>query len=294
MASNAKRPELKLGGNIVENFKNFEVRFDDYCIQTNYRDITKDPVTEKDAHYKQPILEISALRSALPDEALQVLRYTIEPQISEVDKKKPWIWMERLRLHYTGTIGSSLMVDRFKFWSSSQDLYETVQDWEVKMRQTGNLCGYGDMTDEMCRDKFVFGLHGGSIRTELLKTHLKPNNTLKTMQDVVAEVKAIESAQKTNKIIGEAKKGLETKGLEEQVNWTSHRDMKLKRDPGTCHWCGNQRGPHPWKSCPANGKTGAKCGGNDHFAKVCLEEPLHRPGGEARMSKSIKEIKPKI
>ena len=61
------------------------------------------------------------------------------------------------------------------------------------------------------------------------------------MQDVVAEAKAIESAQKTNKIIGEAKKGLETKGLEEQVNWTSHRDMKLKRDPGTCHWCGNQR-----------------------------------------------------
>lgn len=87
MASNAKRPELKLGGNIVENFKNFEVRFDDYCIQTNYRDITKDPVTEKDAHYKQPILEISALRSALPDEALQVLRYTIEPQISEVDNR---------------------------------------------------------------------------------------------------------------------------------------------------------------------------------------------------------------
>ncbi len=130
------------------------------------------------------------------------------------------------------------MVDRFKFWSSSQDLYETVQDWEVKVRQTGNLCGYGDMTDEMCRDKFVFGL-----------------------QDVVVEAKAIESAQKTNKIIGEAKKGLETKGLEEQVNWTSHRDMKLKRDPGTCHWCGNQTGPHPWKSCPANGKTCAKCGG---------------------------------
>ncbi len=50
MASNTKRPELKLSGNIVENFKNFEVRFDDYCIQINYRDITKDPVTEKDAY----------------------------------------------------------------------------------------------------------------------------------------------------------------------------------------------------------------------------------------------------
>jgi hypothetical protein len=65
-----------------------------------------------------------------------------------------------------------------------------------------------------------------------LKTHLKPNNTFKTMQDVVAESKAIESAQKTNKIIGEAKKGLETRGLEEQVNWTMQsQSHEIKTGP---------------------------------------------------------------
>lgn len=37
------------------------------------------------AHYKSPLREISALRSALPDEALSVVRYTIEPQIQEGD-----------------------------------------------------------------------------------------------------------------------------------------------------------------------------------------------------------------
>jgi len=41
-----KRPELKLGGNMSENFKNFELRFHDYCIQAAYRDLTKDPYTE--------------------------------------------------------------------------------------------------------------------------------------------------------------------------------------------------------------------------------------------------------
>lgn len=35
------------------------------------------------AHYKSPLREISALRSALPDEALSVVRYTIEPQIPD-------------------------------------------------------------------------------------------------------------------------------------------------------------------------------------------------------------------
>ena len=73
MASNAKRSELNLRRNIVENFKNFEVQFDNYSIQANYRDITKDPVIKRDDYNKQLFLEISALRSALLDEALLVL-----------------------------------------------------------------------------------------------------------------------------------------------------------------------------------------------------------------------------
>ena len=108
---NLKRPELKLVCNVSENFKNFELRFNDYCIQTNYRNLGKDPVTERAHHYKSLLLEISALRSSLPDEALSVLRYTIDPQIATDDKKKPWVWMEKLSTHYTGTSGSSLLTD---------------------------------------------------------------------------------------------------------------------------------------------------------------------------------------
>ena len=113
--ANLKRPELKLVGNVSENFKNFELRFDDCCIQANYCNLCKDPVTERADHYKGPLLEISAQRSSLPDEALSVLRYTIEPQIPNDDKKKPWVWMEKLHVHYTGSAGSSLLTDRFKF-----------------------------------------------------------------------------------------------------------------------------------------------------------------------------------
>lgn len=248
--ANLKRPELKLGGNMSENFKNFELRFHDYCIQADYRNLAKNPETERADYYKKPLLEISALRSSMPDEALQVIRYTIEPQITADDQKKPWIWMDKLRLHYTGSIGSSLLADRFKFWNTQQSPHESVQEWEVKVRQAGSLCSYNTLTDEMCRDKFVFGLHDGTMRAELLKTHLKSDGMPKNMQDVVAEAKALESAQKANKLITDA-----TKGIEEQVNWISHKQMKLKREPGTCFWCGDRRGPHPWKTCPANGKT---------------------------------------
>ena len=57
----------------------------------------------------------------MPDEALQVIHYTIDPQIDANDKTKHWVWMEKLKQHYTGTTGSSLMTDYFIFWTSTRD-----------------------------------------------------------------------------------------------------------------------------------------------------------------------------
>jgi len=45
-----------------ENFKNFELSFHDYCIQVDYRNLPKDPETEKADYYKKPLLKISALQ----------------------------------------------------------------------------------------------------------------------------------------------------------------------------------------------------------------------------------------
>ena len=69
--ANLKRPVLNLAGNVSENLKDFELRFNivsrgdygfnDYCIQANYRNLAKDPVTERADHYKSPLLEISPL-----------------------------------------------------------------------------------------------------------------------------------------------------------------------------------------------------------------------------------------
>ena len=159
---------------------------------------------------------------------------------------------------------------RFKFWMSSQASHESIQEWEVKVRQTSSLCAYGELTDELTGDKFIFGLNEDPTRTELLKTHVKPDNTKKTLQDVVAEARAIESAKQTNKLIVDS-----SKGTDEEVYWTGlrHSQMRLRREPGTCFWCGDRRGAHPWRVCPAKGKTCSSCGGNDHFARVCLEDP---------------------
>ena len=116
------------------------------------------------------------------------------------------------------------MADRFQFWNIQQSVHESIQDWEVKVRQYGSLCENTTQQDEMCRDKFVFGLHSESLRTELLKTHLRANGTAKSLADVAREAKAYESAIRANKLIEERTK------LEEQVNWSrkQHRPQQQR------------------------------------------------------------------
>lgn len=159
--------------------------------------------------------------------------------------------MEKLRLHYAGSTGSSFLADRFKFWGLNQTLTESVQAWEVRIRQAGGLCSYGTLSDEVYRDKFMFGLNNDAMRAELLKTHLKPDNTPKSMADVVTEAKALESAYTANKLIADSSKST----IKERFHWVKHKEMKLHKEPGTCHWCGDKWGPHPWRQCPVRGKT---------------------------------------
>ena len=68
----------------------------------------------------------------------------------------------------------------------------------------------------------------------------------------------MECTIKTNKVIV----GATAKQTEETVNYTSgttsnprmaHKDMKLKREQGTCHWCGYKNSPHAWNNYPAKG-----------------------------------------
>ena len=105
-----------------------------------------------------------------------------------------------------------------------------MQEWKVKVRHAGSLCGYGDLSDERCREKFIFGLNDDNIRTELLKTHIKPDNFKNSLSDVVAEARAIESAKQTNKLIANS-----SIRIDGNVHWTGlrHSQMKLLREPGT-------------------------------------------------------------
>ena len=167
--SGNKLPELELTGNKRENFRLWRTRFDDYCIIAGYRDAAKDQNTDKGNHYKKDKrpLEIATFRSALPNEALKIVQLTIEPALNAEDIKKPWKWMEALSQHFVGA--DTLMSDRYTFHEIKQQESETMTDWEIRVQEMAAPLEYGEMADQMKRDKFTFGLYNSNIRGELLK-----------------------------------------------------------------------------------------------------------------------------
>lgn len=48
---------------------------------------------------------------------------------------------------------------------------EPFSQFYSDLRSKINQCAYGDLTDELLRDRIVAGIHGDSIRKQLLKTN---------------------------------------------------------------------------------------------------------------------------
>ena len=258
--SGNKLPELELTGNKRENFRLWRTRFDDYCIIAGYRDAAKDQNTDKGNHYKKDKrpLEIATFRSALPNEALKIVQLTIEPALNAEDIKKPWKWMEALSQHFVGA--DTVMSDRYTFHEIKQQESETMTDWEIRVQEMAAPLEYGEMADQMKRDKFTFGLYNSNIRGELLKMNHKDKdgNVLK-LSHVTSQAKALEAAETANKMVDTSSR--------EEINWVKRNNPTIHKQQ-QCWYCGEQN-RHSWQNCPAYGQICTTCGGANHFAKMC-------------------------
>ena len=101
--------------------------------------------------------------------------------------------MERLRNHYAGSVDSTVLPDSFTFWNPRQNVQDSIQDWEVKVRQAGGWCEYDTTAGELFRDKFIFGQLSQTTRTDLLKAYKKADGSKKTLSDGVVEAQTHES-----------------------------------------------------------------------------------------------------
>ena len=83
-------PELKMSGNLRENWEEFEENFDDYCVLQEYRKDGKEKLAE----------ELASLRLAMGNEGRKVIKLNIT--LTDKEKKDPKITIRKLRTYFSG------------------------------------------------------------------------------------------------------------------------------------------------------------------------------------------------
>ncbi|KAI9565214.1 putative uncharacterized protein K02A2.6-like [Daphnia sinensis] len=163
--------------------------------------------------------------------------------------------------------------ERFKFVSRKQAVDETFDKYLLALKGLIFSCNYDTQRDSLLRDQIVVGIIDNDTREQLLS-----QSTL-DFKKAVEICCARESARKHAVQMQPGTVGSQTQMLVNSLNASkrpaSAPKSQTNREGGqisSCRYCGGQ---HFRGKCPAYGKSCAKCGMANHFAKVC-EQPIQQ------------------
>ena len=162
---------------------------------------------------------------------------------------------------------------RYKFHNEVQDQDESVDQFVTELRLLAKDCGFSD-TDEMIRDRIVFGTSSRKVRERLIN-----EGATLTLSKAIDIARTVETFKAT---------------LESMEKQTSEvysirrfpRDGQKSKQSGDTRKCGNCGGKWHDKaaSCPAYGQKCQKCQKSNHFAKACRSRKLQTDSIDTRAS----------
>ena len=162
-------------------------------------DASKCPTTPDHWVAEKAQSEIAAFFLALPDNVLEVFDTTVLAKMTTTEKKRPWIYQQRLEDHFAGQ--DNVMPQRLAFFNCTQKPDESVTDFETRIRSTAQKSRYSEMTDplqELMRDRLCTGVHNKDLRELLLHHYKEDGKTPYTFHEQLARAKSWEAAHNTN------------------------------------------------------------------------------------------------
>ena len=185
--------------------------------------------------------------------------------MSDAERKDPAAIIMKLEGHFQPK--RNAIYERYVFQCRVQGPDEEFDRFVDDLRQLSASCAYGELEDEMLRDRIVFGIKDGAPRSRLLR---EPDLTLDKAIDMVRSDEV--SSKRLQRMEGET------------VNYANYSQTRRKPAP-PCRYCG---GYHQKGNCPAYGQTCKKCQKLHHFAKVCRansKDNLRRNNPQQKESK---------
>ena len=254
-------PDLELGGCSRRNWTTWKVKWTAFATRAKLSDADAD-------------IQWATLVSALPDgaiEALETLPYAAASDRKDVDKV-----LKLLEAEYLEDINE--IYESYVFFTRQQDEGEPIATYIAELKRLASTCNFGTLSDRLIRDRIVCGVADRSLRKTLLsQVKLDLPGCIKICKSSrTANAQAERMTNDHDPAESRREKAdlfavQPTRGEYRQVNRKSTGRKELAevgRRGGQCQACGyaahSQR-----QQCPAFGRSCIKCGGKNHFAKVC-------------------------
>ena len=227
--------------------------------------------------------QINTLIYTMGDQADDIL---LSFQLSEEDKKKYDIVLTKFQGHFVKR--RNVIYERMKFNQRIQQEGESVESFVTDLYALSETCNYGELTNEMIRDRIVVGIRDDSVAERLQIDHeltldkvisiARQGETLKKQQPTVRmqqqqEVVSVEPV--------DAKKRPPTK-----KNFNSVPRSPRQSDAKKTHQCSRcgRSPPHPKTQCPAREAVCRKCSKKDIFRLCVAQGKLWEQLKEGRMT----------
>ena len=239
---------LVVRGNISQSWREFRQIWDSYEILANLK------LPDMKEH------RIATFITCLGQNSLRI--YNALPFANDADKRDLDKVLEEMEKYCLGE--TNVIYERFRFNQKAQREGESFDQFLTDLKELAKTCQFGQMHDELLRDKIVVGVREDTLRKLLQKKELMLATCVsvcRACETTAAHMKEMGNNETQQVHAFRAKQ----KSFGKQRRQLPRAEMSTQKE---CKYCGKD---HKWgkQHCAAYGKLCKKCNKQNQFAQMC-------------------------
>lgn len=205
---------------------------------------------------KPPEVQVANFMTAIGTDAQKIYKTFA---LSEAESKEVEVVKAKFKEHFTPKINPAY--ERYKFNKMKQQEGESFTDFLTTARLQAKKCQFGNLTDELLRDRIIVGISNDDVREKLL------GDPTIDLEKAIHLCRASEQATlQLKEMTAKETKTVDVVNAKTKKNSSHQTDWKKN-----CKYCGST---HRRAECPAYGKTCNSCRKVGHFAAVCKSKKV--------------------